>query len=190
MSAAPNPENNDSQSSPTGIVTALDSTSATPTLIQADSELAAAGAQQAQRRALIQAETTKYRKVLADLEKKHKGKRGRYNRADQASKDTAEEALKYLQDGKTLVEGRAEAQRQKLERRAAARRENLAQSHSLHHAAAPDARRPLGRPRESSGAAAAAAAASEEVEINERWAEERIKYDPRHWMANCTCRIC
>ena len=119
---------------------------------EAAAALAAAGAAQSAWQALLDADIAKYRGVIATLQGKYAGKRGRYPSGDSRKRSTAEEALKYLLDGFTLQEGRDNAAAERRRLAAEAQASRAAAGNAQHHAAKPDG-------RQHSGAAAAAAAA-------------------------------
>ena len=64
--------------------------------------LAAAGAAQSARQAQISADIARYKAQIATLARQYLGRLGRCRSGDSSKRATAEEALKYLNDGFTL----------------------------------------------------------------------------------------
>ena len=69
---------------------------------EAAAVLAAAGAAQSARQAQISAEIARYKAQIATLARQYLGRSERCRSGDLSKRATAEEALKYLNDGFTL----------------------------------------------------------------------------------------
>ena len=147
---------------------ASSSAASSGTLAEAMVALAAAGKDHVARQALIAAETTAAKAVIAGLKEEHSGKRGRYESSDKKKLDKADETLKYNRDGLTLAEGREMARAENRRRHAAVAARKQAVVEVKHHAVAVDA-----RARQQSAAASSAAATARPAAATARRAGDK-----------------